>query len=383
MKQNRIALALAAPALAVFIALLISLLVLIVSGNHPGDVWTIVHTKGFTLRTLILTLNRAAPYYLSGVAVAIGFKMNLFNIGVEGQYRLAALVAAAAGAAVNIPGPLHVVFILVVAMGVGCLWASIAAILRVTRGVSEVIATIMLNAIASGLTAFMLTRWFKGGKTGTTDYTVGTKPFKASGALPTLDRLVTGVGLKLPQGTHFQAYILIAALIGIGYWLLVWRTRLGYDLRASGLNPEAARASGVSAKRMVIIAMGLSGAIAGLVGLSTMLSETPHRYTDDIVTAGFGFTGIAVALLGRNNPVGIAIGALLWAFMDILRTPLAQAELPPQIVTILQGTVVLSVVIAYELVRRIAERREATELARASRDAPPPEPEPSPAGASA
>ena len=383
MTRNRVVLALAAPALAVAIALVISVLVLVASGSHPGDVWTLVQTKGFTLRTLILTINRGAPYYLSGVAVAIGFKMKLFNIGVEGQYRLAALVAAAAGAAVNIPGPLHVVFILVVAMGVGCLWASIAAVLRVTRGVSEVIATIMLNAIASGLTAFMLTRWFQGGKSGSTDYTVGTKPIGSSGALPTLNRLVTGVGLKLPQGTQLESYVIIAALVGVGYWLLVWRTRLGYDLRASGLNPEAARASGVSARRMVLIAMGLSGAVAGLVGLSTMLSETPHRYTDDIVTAGFGFTGIAVALLGRNNPVGIAIGALLWAFMDVMRTPLAQADLPPQIIGILQGTVVLSVVIAYELVRRIGERQEAADLARAGRDPSPPEPEPSTAGATA
>jgi simple sugar transport system permease protein len=378
-KLNRIGLAIAAPALALALSLAVAVVVLLVSGSNLGEVWSLIVDKGFTLRSLLLTLNRAAPYYISGVAVAVGFKMNLFNIGVEGQYRLAALVAAAAGGALALPAPLHVVMIFVVAMAVGGAWALIAGILRTTRGVSEVISTIMLNAISFGLTAFMLTRWFQAAKTGTTDYTVGTKPIASSGHLPHLDHLVTGLGLTMPRGVQLQSFIVIAALVGVFYWLLVWRTRLGFDLRASGLSPAAARASGVSASRMILIAMGISGAMAGLIGLNGILSEAPFRYTDDAVTAGLGFTGIAIALLGRNHPVGIAFGAMLWAFMDVLRTPLAQAELPNEIVSILQGTVVLSVVIAYELVRRAAERREAAALAREGSGGL----EPAPAGAPA
>jgi simple sugar transport system permease protein len=222
-------------------------------------------------------------------------------------------------------------------------------------------------------------RLFEAAKTGTTDYTVGTKPIASSGHLPHLDHLVTGLGFTMPRGVQLQSFVVIAVLVGVFYWLLVWRTRLGFDLRASGLSPAAAKASGVSASRMVLIAMGISGAMAGLIGLNGILSEAPFRYTDDAVTAGLGFTGIAIALLGRNHPVGIAFGALLWAFMDVLRTPLAQADLPNEIVSILQGTVVLSVVIAYELVRRIAERREAAALAREGSGGL----EPAPAGAAA
>jgi simple sugar transport system permease protein len=378
-KLNRVGLAIAAPALALVISLVVAMVVLLVSGSDLSEVWSLIVHKGFTLRSLLLTLNRAGPYYVAGVAVAVGFKMNLFNIGVEGQYRLGALLGAAAGAAITLPGPLHVVLILVVAMAVGAAWSLVAGVLRVTRGVSEVISTIMLNAIAFGLTAFMLTRWFQAAKTGTTDYTVGTKPIASSGHLPRLNHIVTGLGFDMPRGVQLESFIVIAALVGFFYWVLVWRTRLGFDLRASGLSPAAARASGVSARRMVLIAMGVSGAMAGLVGLSGILSEAPFRYTDDAVTAGLGFTGIAIALLGRNNPVGIAFGALLWAFMDVLRTPLAQADLPNEIVSILQATVVFAVVIAYEVVRRVAERREAAALAREGRGGL----EPAPAGAPA
>ena len=111
-------------------------------------------------------------------------------------------------------------------------------------------------------------------------------------------------------------------MVGVVYYVLVWRTRFGFDLRAIGWQPvRRGRASGVDARAMIIIAMVLSGAIAGLVGLNTVLSSTGY-YSADVVVAGLGFTGIAIALLGRNNPVGIAFGALLWAFMDVLQTPL-------------------------------------------------------------
>ena len=161
MISNRLVRVLAAPVLAISLAGVVSALLLVASGNSPGDILQVVTDEGFTVRSLIATLNRGAPYYLAGVAVAIGFKMNLFNIGVEGQYRLAALVAAAVGAAVTLPAPLHLAVILLTAMLVGMAWASIAGVLRATRGVSEVISTIMLNAIALGLTPYLLERFFR------------------------------------------------------------------------------------------------------------------------------------------------------------------------------------------------------------------------------
>ena len=133
---------------------------------------------------------------------------------------------------------------------------------------------------------------------------------------------------------------------------------------------------GVNAKRMIITAMLLSGATAGLIGLNNIMGPAA-RYTDVSVVSGLGFTGIAIALLGRNNPVGIAFAALLWAFMDAVQTPLSNAELPKQITSIMQGITVLSVVIAYEVVRRISARQELAGLRRevtAGGAAPPPGP---------
>jgi simple sugar transport system permease protein len=381
MRSDRLVLSLAAPLLAIALALGVSTLVLALTGNSPVDVFRLLGEQLTRSGELVKTLNRAAPYYISGVAVAVGFKMNLFNIGVEGQYRLAGVVAAAAGAGLALPGPLRLVAVLAAAMLVGATWAGIAGVLRAYRGVSEVISTIMLNAIALGLTPFMLTRWFQEEKAeGTVDFSIRTREIPSGGRLPDLDVIVPG---GVSGGVHLNAFILIAAVVGVGYWLLIWRSRFGFDLRASGSNPHAARASGVEAKRMTVMAMAISGGAAGLVGLSTIVGSAPHRYTDESFLAGLGFTGIAIALLGRNNPVGIALGALLWAFMDIARTPMSRANLPREITTIMQGILILSVVVAYQVVQRIGQRREAASIAREIDPEAPPAPDRAPAGATA
>ncbi len=376
MKQ-RISLQVAAPALAIGFALLVSGLILLATGYSPGDVLSVIVEDGFERARMVEMLNRAGPYYIAGVAVAVGFKMNLFNIGVEGQYKVAALMAAWAGASVSLPAPLHVTFVLLIATLSGAAWALIPAVLKVTRGVSEVISSIMLNSIAFGVTAFLLERFFRAPR-GKYPGTVGTVPLDQSGRLPSLNGVLSSIGIDLPSSSRVQSFILVAALVGVIYHVIIWRTRFGYDLRASGVNDEAAQASGVNAKRMIVTALLLSGGIAGLIGLNNIMGDA-GRYTDVSVIAGLGFTGIAVALLGRNHPVGIAFAALLWAFMDALQTPLSSNELPKQITAILQGVTVLSVVIAYEVVRRIGLRQEAAHLRREYEGA---EPDPGSGGGS-
>lgn len=359
--MKRLILQFAAPGLAIGFALLVSALMLSITEYSAAEVFNVIVTEGFSKVYLIETVNRAAPYYISGVAVAVGFKMNLFNIGVEGQYKLAALFAAAAAGAVSLPAPIHVVFTLLVAMVVGAAWASIPAILKATRGVSEVISSIMLNAIALGVGSFLLGRWLRA--PASVSPVVGTPSTDPSARLPTLNGLLNSIGLNIPDANRVQSYILVAAVVGVIYHVLIWRTRFGYDLRATGSNPEAAGASGVNAKRMIVTAMLLSGGFAGLIGLSNIMGQA-GRYTDVSVVSGLGFTGIAIALLGRNHPVGIAFAALLWAFMDAVQTPLSNAALPKQITAIMQGITVLSVVIAYEVVRRVGSRQEASGLRR-------------------
>ncbi|MFQ1001699.1 ABC transporter permease [Modestobacter sp. SSW1-42] len=352
---RRIGLALFAPVLAIVVALVISGIVISLIGQNPFDAVRVMFDFGETpsqqTQAIVVVLNRAVPLFLAGLAVSVAFRMGLFNIGVEGQYRLATILAAAAGAAVALPGPLHVLLIIVVAMAVGAIWAGIVAVLKVTRGVSEVISSIMLNFIALGIASFLLTGPLRGSPEGA--QIIITKVIPESGWFPGLNGLLGALGLAQPR-TELYGFLLVAVVAGVVVAVLIKRTRFGFDLRASGLSPSAATASGVDARGMVVKTMLISGAIAGLIGLPDLLGDQ-HSYGTEF-TAGLGFLGIAVALLGRNSPIGIALGALLFGFLDRAAIPLQFADIPASVVTIIQGTIVLSVVIANEVSRRLTRR---------------------------
>jgi general nucleoside transport system permease protein len=330
---------------ALVFSIVITSIVLSVSGFNPPSTFQAMFEFGKEPDSIVNTVNRAATYYLSALAVAVGFRMNLFNIGVDGQYRLAAMLAAAAGGAWALPVVLHQVVIVAVAVAVGGLWAAIAAFLKVTRGVSEVISTIMLNFIASGVIAFLLNPSRLAAKVAGGN-NIGTKPISHSGRMPGIS--YPGSELKL------YSFVLVAALAGFAFWYMINRTRFGFDLRATGLSQSAAVASGVDAKRMVVIAMCMSGAIAGLVGMPQLLGGS-YSYSLDFPT-GIGFTGIGIALLGRNSPVGIAFASLLWAFLDQSSQILDFNDIPKEIVAITQAAVLLSVVVVYEIVNRVGKR---------------------------
>ena len=355
---RRLAVGLAAPLVAVVFALAISAIALALVGESPTQAFDVMWSKGTTRLSLLIAINRAVPLYLSALAVAIGFKMGLFNIGVDGQYRLAGLLAAAAGAAVTLPAPLHVMFVIVVAMAVGAGWAGIAGVLKVTRGVSEVISTIMLNFIATGLGAYLLATRFRVKDQQVTQ----TATLPESGRLQPLDKLFDAIGITVPPNVDVYGFLGFAILIGIAFYVVVWRTRFGFDLRATGANASAAQASGVDARAMVVKTMLISGAIAGTVGLPQLLGFF-YKYSLDF-PSGLGFAGIAVALLGRNHPAGIAIAALLFGWLDRASQFLDFEQIPKEIAGIMRGVIVLAVVIAYELVRRFVESQMQRSLSR-------------------
>jgi simple sugar transport system permease protein len=352
---RRVGLSLFAPVLALVVALLISAVVMAVLGVNPLRAFEVMLDFGETpsqqITALVVILNRAIPLFLSGLAVAVAFRMGLFNIGVEGQYRLATIMAAGIGAAVALPGPLHILLIIAVAMAVGAVWAGIVAVLKITRGVSEVISSIMLNFVAGGLVSYLLTGPFKGSEPGAS--IVSTAKIPESGRVGGANFIFDAFGLFSPP-RQLYGFLFIAIVVGVVIAVLLGRTRFGFDLKASGLSPSAASASGVDARRMVVKAMLLSGAIAGLIGLPDLLGSK-FAYTTDF-TQGLGFLGIAVALLGRNRPVGIALAALLFAFLDRAQVPLQIEQFPSSVVTIIQGTIVLAVVVANEVATRIARR---------------------------
>ena len=346
---RRVGLAVAAPTVALLFALLVTGLVLKATGDPVWGSAKQVWDYGTQTRVMSQVVNQATVYYLSALAVAIGFRMNLFNIGVDGQYRLAAFAAAVVGGHISLPKPLHITVIVLTAVVVGALWAGIAALLKATRGVSEVISTIMLNAIATSLIAYLLRR-VAVNVAGSNN--IGTKPIPESGALP---------GIPLIPGSTQEVYgfFVVAVLVGIAYVVVLGRTRFGFDLRATGRSATAAVASGVNVKRMVVVSLLLSGAVAGLVGMPELLGGDTRSYSLNF-PAGLGFTGIAIALLGRNNAVGMALAALLFSFLDSSSIVLDIYGVSKEIVLIMQGTIVLSVVIVYEIVRRygiVAEQR--------------------------
>jgi simple sugar transport system permease protein len=360
--KTRFVYALAAPVFAAVLALGVASIALLLSGNSPVETFRTMWQYLDSADSVVAVINRAVPYFVAGVAVAIAFKMALFNIGADGQYRLAALLAAAAGAAVTLPAPIHVAFIFLVAVATGAAYAAIAGILKVWRGVNEVVSTIMLNFIATGITAFLVAEYFRNPKS---NLLAETRPIPPSGVLPPLNRLLEVFGYHLPTGTVLQGFLPFAILLGILYYLVVWRTRFGFELRTTGVNPAAALASGVNPKMMVLKTIMISGGIAGLIGLGPLLSDPQlHKYGDTFPTA-IGFTGISIALLGRNSPGGIAIAAVVWAALERAGQSLPPIGVPQEIVQILQGTLLLSAVIAFEVVRRFAAAAAVRDAARA------------------
>ncbi|MET8683903.1 ABC transporter permease [Streptomyces sp. NPDC004732] len=357
--KERVLLAVAGPVIALIAAVALTSVVLLASGKSPIEPYSLMLEQATFSDVQVLILNQAGMYYLAALAVAIGFRMNLFNIGVDGQYRLAAMVTAVVGTHLALPSFLQIPMLMAVAMLTGAFWAGIAGVLKTTRGVSEVVATIMLNAIATSVIAYLTLTENFGVPVGN-NQTTGV--MEKSGWFP---------GIEVAGG-EIYGFVIISVLAGILYWLVLNRTRFGFDLRATGASESAAAASGVNAKRMVLSAMLISGAVSGLAGLPILLGDT-HTYSLSF-PAGLGFTAIGIALLGRNNPVGIAFAALLWAFLDKASPALDYAQpeaYDKEIAVIMQGLIVIAVVVSYEEVRRWGlrrqQRRVGEELAAAAR----------------
>lgn len=355
MTKNRIFWGAVAPVAALLTSLFFVYIILALRGVNPFEIFKLMISYGFDPRNVVSELNATVAYYMAGVAAAIGFKMLLFNIGIDGQYRMGAFFAAVVGAAVDLPPILHVLLIIIVAMLAGGLWAAIAGYLKVKRGVSEVISNIMLNFIAAAIIAFLLSPTLLGSLPKGSQ-NVQTKPIPASGQMPTI---------KLFNGEVYS-FLFVAIFVGIAYWVMLNKTVFGFNLRATGLSFRAARSSGVNAPRMIFITTILSGAIAGLVGIGTLLSDT-HSYSMAF-PAGYAFTGLALALLGRNHPVGIFFAAFLWSFLERAAPVLEFEGVPPEIVIVMQGTIVLTIVVAYEVVARINLRQQQHAVGKVSTD---------------
>ncbi|NOJ79886.1 ABC transporter permease [Myxococcus xanthus] len=247
---------------------------------------------------------KAAILTLTGLSVAVAFKVGLFNIGAQGQMLLGALAAAVMGAQVSLPGVLHVPAALLGAALAGAAWAGIAGLLRIYRGVHEVISTIMLNWVALSLVDnWLVVGPLRGAAEGGQSIT-GTAEIQATAVLPRL----------LGEGSRLNLGFPLALAAALAVWVWLTRTRSGFETRAVGLGAEAARAAGIPVARRMGLAMALAGAMAGLAGAVLVLG-TEGRYPGTL-GAPYGFDGIAIALIGNNHPLGATVSAL---FFGVLR----------------------------------------------------------------
>ena len=327
------------PAFNLALALLVSGLVVLIVGQDPWQVVTLLIKGAFGSRLgLSYTLYYATTFVFTGLAVAVAFHAGLFNIGGEGQAMLGGIGTALAALALGDRFSPWLVLPAMVAAAAfaGAAWAAIPAALQAWRGSHVVITTIMFNFIASALLAWLLIDVLK--EPG--NMTVESRAFGPGAKLPGLHELLALSGVDWPRSPlNLSLLLALAALVGV--WLLLWRTQAGYALRAVGHAPEAARYAGIRPRVQIMVAMALSGALAGLVGINEVAGVHGRLLLDYVV--GAGFAGIAVSLIGRNHPVGIALAALLFGALYQGGAELA-FEIPAmtrEMVVVIQGLVIL------------------------------------------
>ncbi|MEW6724183.1 MAG: ABC transporter permease [Bacillota bacterium] len=350
---------------AVLAAFLVGALIILILGKNPLTVYARMLSYSFgRVDSIAIIMYRATPLIFTGLAVALSFKIGLFNIGVEGQYRMGVLTAAVAGFAIRgIPAFIHIpLAILAGALG-GLLWGLLPILLKLKRGVHEVITTIMTNYIGLNLIHYLLTGPLldRNQVTGFGGKIMRTPFIAESAQMPKLHGLFSLFSIKLPGYIYLNWFFVIAIILCILVYYLIERTTFGYEVRAVAGNPTAAQTAGINVRSIYLKVFLMSAGIAGLAGLSELMGY--YRHMEVSFPSGYGFLGIAVALLGKNSPFGVIIAALLFGFLargaegiQIL------ADVPSEVITILQGVIILSIVVAYELVNRyirIQRKKEA------------------------
>lgn len=345
MKPRTLLLA-SAPLIAVALALLAGAMFVAAIGEDPLAIYALMlrETVG-TSYGIGQTLFKATPLVFCGLAVAVGFRAGLFNIGVEGQLTLAAFAAALVGARwADWPAALLLPLTLLVAATVGAAWGAVPGLLKSRFGAHEVINTIMLNFIAAALVSYLGRGVFQTATVRTAEIGPGAVLTRLDAWWPALHGSAANLSLALG--------LVAAAAVGA----LLFRTRLGYELRALGLNAPAAECAGVPLGATQVKAMAISGALAGLAGMNFVLGY--KHFFELGFSAGAGFLGIAVALLGRNHPAGVVLAALFFGALSHGGLTINQ-RVPKELVDVLQAIVILLAICVQQVVERAARRMAA------------------------
>ena len=326
------------PLINVTAAFIISGFVVLAIGENPLEAVQILITGALgDLDGIGFTLYYATSFIFTGLAVAICFHAGLFNIGVEGQAYIAGLGATLAALNLGFLPGYSLAFAAILAAALfGAAFAAIPGYLQAYRDSHIVITTIMFNYIASAIMAYLLVDVLRVPG----QMNAETAPFRDSGRVPQVHEIMSALGFHWPV-TPFNLSFLLALAAALVVWLLIWRTRLGYEIRTVGANSTAAIYGGISPARITVVTTLLSGALAGGMAVNVILGEE-HRLILEY-TAGFGFVGIAVALMGRAHPVGIILAAIFFGVLYQGGAELAfeKPKISRDMIVVIQGLVVL------------------------------------------
>jgi general nucleoside transport system permease protein len=344
------------PLLTALLAFMIGGIVVLATGHNPlrtyhaifdgtGLNWLFPWVSGQARADAAINLQQTllitTPLILTGLAVAFAFRCGMFNIGGQGQYIVGAIMGVWVGSSwPGMSGPLHIFFAVLLASLAGAAWAGIAGLLKATVGAHEVITTIMLNWVAYWVGSYLF------GLGGPLQSDTQTS-IPVSNDIVEKAKLPVFWGDPILQGLHVGFFVALGALVA--FWIMLNRTTLGYGVRAVGFNPEAARYGGISVARNYFLAMAISGFFAGLAGVLDVLGWQFRINVNDIQASTIGFTGIAVALLGRNTAIGTGLAALLFGALVSgtstrhLNPEIFRPDLANNLTLIIQGLVVLFV----------------------------------------
>lgn len=313
-------------AIALVLSILVGAIIVAALGKDPITVYSALFEGAFGgALSLTGTFNRMIPIVFAGLAIAVGQKCSVFNIGVDGQILIGSLISVYMGAFLNLPPIIHIPLTMVVGALGGMLWSMVPALLNLKKNVSVVFSTIMMNYVAQYLCNFLIQKM----------------PGYVSNKLATPNiQDSTAISNLFPTPWGINSGILISLLAVVVIYIYVFRTRAGYDLRAAGFNRHAARSAGINIKKNVFMAMMVSGLLAGFAG-STEVAGLTHCLVENYAP-GYMATGIAVAMLGQGNPFAILLASFLFAGMKN-GAPLMQMKtgMSNQFVSIVQGLIIV------------------------------------------
>lgn len=317
---------------------------LLATGHDPivalGAMWRGAFGSWDTVLSAVLP--RSVPLIIIGLGIGLAFRAGALNIGAEGQFYAGAIAATWAGLHLNgWPAPLAIAVLLIASILAGMLWVAVPVLLRVRFGVLEVISTLLLNFVADALVSWMV----QGPLQETKRVYPQSDPIAASARLP-----------QVP-GTRMHLGLLLAVVLALGLWLIYRRTLWGFQLRATGAGPLAARIAGrIDTNRMIAIALLLSGGIAGLAG-GVEVSGVSYALFQSL-SPGYGFTGIAVALLARLDPLGTIATGLLFAVLEAGAGGLQrEAGVPAVLVYLIEAVIIIVVLLSDAIARRRGDGR--------------------------